>query len=504
MFGFIGLIVLIMILTIGLSAILFGTNIIDIMSNWTTRRCEPFVMFTAPLYKPGYDKRSTTEFAIDNFTFCLQTLSSDVMSGAFSPLFNMLKENFKVIDVASGLFKNFRFYFKTLIDKFTSIFESRYQQFRNLFDMFNHGFTKLESAFARINGMIIAIIFQAMSGYTFIQNLIQFIIKIIIIIIIILAALVFFLFFFMFPVIPMILTTIGIITAAGLGAAVGGYTGAFCLHPNTSIMLSNGISVPIKNINIGDTLLPSFKTYIFANNVTGILEADGSKTNLYDIDGIKISGTHRVFEKGEWVLVRNIERAKKINEKSNLLYILNTKHHWVSAKGNTDIVYVSDWEEVDNEHGQLTWLEFVAKKIGCTVPFYLPSSIPLVSKSVEVYKKIEGKPMKTNISDIKIGDKVFDALGKFTVVKAVYKGSFNTDLDTWISDGNWVFDKEWTLNSEGAKEVIKAPQQIGYQLITESGSFIVLYKNKEILLRDFTECGIENLEDCYDVLDKVL
>jgi hypothetical protein len=461
-------------------------------------------MFTAPLYKPGYDKRSTTEFAIDNFTFCLQTLSSNVMSGAFAPLFNMLKQNFKVIDVAKGLFKNFRFYFKTLIDRFTGIIGDRYQQFKNIFDMFNHGFTKLESAFGRINGMIIAIIFQAMSGYTFIQNLIQFIIKIIIIIIVILAALVFFLFFFMFPVIPLILTTIGIITAAGLGAAVGGYTGAFCLHPNTSIMLSEGSSIPIKNIKIGDTLLPSFKTYIFANTVTGILEADGSKTDLYDIDGIKISGTHRVFEKGEWVLVRDIERAKRINEKSNLLYILNTKHHWVSVKGNTDILYVSDWEEVESEYGQLTWLEFVAKKLKTNVPVYLPSSIPLVSKSVQVYKKVEGAPLKTNISDIKIGDKVFDSLGKYTVVKGIYKGSFYTNLDSWISDGNWVFNKEWTLNSEGTKEDTKMPQQIGYQLITESGSFVALHLDKEILLRDFTECGIENLEDCYDVLDKVL
>ena len=504
MFGFIGLIVLILLLTMGMSAILFGTNIIDIMNNWPTRRCEPFVMFTAPLYKPSSDKRSTTEFAFDNFTFCLQTLSSNVMAGAFSPLFNMLKENFNVIDVAMGLFKNFRFYFKTLIDRFTNIIEDRFQQFKNVFDMFRVGFTKLESAFGRINGMILATIFQAMSGYTFIQNLIQFVIKIVIIIIIILAALVIFLFFIMFPVIPIILTTISIIAAAGLGAAVNGYTGAFCLHPNTSIMLAEGSSILIKNIKIGDILLPSFKTYIFANMVTGILEADGSKTDLYDIDGVKISGTHRVFEKGEWVLVRDIERAKRITEKSNILYILNTKHHWVSAKGNTDILYVSDWEEVDNERGQLIWLNFVAKKLESSIPVGIPSSIPLVSKSIQVYKKVQSRPIKTNISDIKIGDKIIDSLGKYTDVKGIYKGLFNTNLDNWISDGNWIFNNEWSINLEGTKEDTNAPQQIGYQLITESGSFIALNADKEILLRDFTECGIENLEDCYDVLDKVL
>ena len=503
MFGFIGLIVLILLLTMGMSAILFGTNIIDIMNNWAERRCEPFVMFTAPLYKPSYDKRSTTEFAFDNFTFCLQTLSSNVMSGAFSPLFNMLKQNFNVIDVAMGLFKNFRFYFKTLIDQFTNIIEGRFQQFKNVFDLFRFGFTKVESALGRVNGMIIATIFQAMSGYTFIQNIIQFVIKIVIIIIIILAALVIFLFFVMFPVIPMILTTIGIITAAGLGAAVGGYTGAFCLHPNTLIMLSDGSSIPIKNIKLGDILVPGFKTYIFENIVTGVLEVNGSKTQLYDINGVKISGTHRVFEKGEWVLVRDIERAKKINEKSDILYILNTKHHWVSAKGNTDILFVSDWEEVDSNKGQTAWLEFVAKKLESSVPIKLPSSIPLVSTTTKVYKKIQGGNIKMNISDIKIGDKVRDSLGKYTIIKGIYKGSFHTELDSWISDGNWIFDDTWKLNLEGSKEGSNN-LQIGYQIITESGSFIALHLDKEILLRDFTECGIENLEDCYDVLDKVL
>lgn len=506
MVGLIGLMIMILFLTTIMSAILFGTSIIEIMNSWKERRCEPYVIFTAPLYKKSTDERSATNFALDNLMFCIEHLSDDIMGEAFAPIYEILKGSFTTIAAITGLLTNFRGYFKTLMDQFEGIINTRFRKFITVFDLFRVGLVKLESAFGRINGVLIATLYQSMAGYVFIQNMVQAIVKIVIIMISILAAMVVFLFFVMFPVIPIILTTIGLITSAGLGAAVGSYTGAFCLDPSTSIVLSNNTTKPIKSIDLGTILLPSYKTYKYENIVYGILETDGSKTDMYSIDTIRMSGSHRVFENGSWVLAKNVKRSKPISYKSDRLFILNTTHHWVPAVSNSKILYVSDWEEVDTKKGQNAWLEFVANKLHAEVPESTPSSIPLLGKDIEVLTNGVKKP----ISSIRIGDKVHDENGE-TIVLGIYKGYLGNSIEstTWISDGNWIkVNNSWRLFLEGSKTAssfyYNDANTIGYQLITESGSFSINYSDFTLVIRDFTECGIKNIEECYEILDTVL
>jgi hypothetical protein len=499
MFGFIGLIMMTTLLTTILCGILFGTNIIEIKNNWKERRCDPYVMFTAPLYQKSGSEESSSEFAFNNFMFCIQTLSSDSLASVFAPIYEILKGFFSTITVIKTLMNKFRSYFSSLISLFEGIVGERFQKFSVLFDLFRVGIKKLESAYSRNGAIITATLFQGMSGIVFMQNLVAFVVKVVIIIIAVLAALVIFLFFVMFPVIPIIITTIGILTAAGLGAAVGSYTGAFCLHPSTKIVLNNGSYRPINEINLGDILEPSIKTFVFPNSVYGILEVDGLQTNLYEIDGVKISGTHRVLEKGCWILAKDVARAKLLTEKSDRLYILNTKHHWVSATKDDKILTVSDWEEVSTKQGQEEWLTFVAEKLGAIIT-KIPTSEPLCGEDIEVLCLTGKKP----ISKISIGDFVFSENG-LTRVLGIYRGYLGKSVDNskWLSDGNWIMDGEWSINSDGCLGG-SSLETVGYQLITESGSFKIRYSNKDLTIRDFTECGIENIEDCYNILDKFI
>jgi hypothetical protein len=43
-----------------------------IINHWTDRRCEIPVMFGGSFFKPDLDTRTPTEFAIDNFEFCIK------------------------------------------------------------------------------------------------------------------------------------------------------------------------------------------------------------------------------------------------------------------------------------------------------------------------------------------------------------------------------------------------------------------------------------------------
>jgi hypothetical protein len=234
---------------------------------------------------------------------------------------------------------------------------------------------------------------------------------------------------------------------------------------------------------------------------------NGSKTELYDLDGVKISGTHRVFEKGVWKLVRDVDRAKKTNIISDKLYILNTAHHLVSAESENGLLYVSDWEEVSSSDGQHKWIEFVSKKLGTSKPNYSPSSIPLCGKNVKVILE-SGEELP--ISELTIGAKV-KSEDDVTTVIGIYKGYINsqTKSDEWLSDGNWIKTTNgWKLFEGGIKDLDSKQffenNIIGYQIITSSGVFNINYLNNNLVLIDFTECGTENLEDCYSVLDDVI
>lgn len=501
MFGFIGLIIMISVLTIILAGILFGTNIIEIKNNWAKMRCSAYVMFTAPFYQPSDDKRSSTDFAIDNFMFCISSLSNEALASAFTPIYESLQGFFSTITIFKSLLNSFRSYFSQLMEQFESMIGDRFRKFITVFDLFRFGMKKMESALSRNSAIILASLLQGISGITFIQNLVQFILKVVIIIIAILAALVIFLFFVMFPVIPVIITTIGIITAAGFGAAVGSYTGAFCLHPSTKIILQDGTYKTIDKIVLGDNLEPSIKTYLFSNRVYGILETEGAKTDLYEIDGIKMSGSHRVFDKGRWVLAQDIKRGKKISEKADRLFILNTRHHSISAFESFPLI-VGDWEEISTERGQDEWYKFVAVKLKAKIDWSKKAtSIPLMSGSVEVVC-LNGK--KT-ISDLNIGDYVIDRNGN-TRVLAIYKGYLGGPVNTseWLSDGNWIFvNGKWKQNSNGSSGGT-SQKTLGYQIITESGSFNIIYNGSKLLVRDFTECGIQNIEECYSILDNFI
>jgi hypothetical protein len=358
---------------------------------------------------------------------------------------------------------------------------------------------KIKQGLSRTNAALVSMVYQAISGIKFFQNMVQFVIMVVMIIIGILAALVIFLFFVMIPVIPLILTTISLLVAAGLGGAVSSYGGAFCLHPSTQIVLSNNTTKYVTNIRLGDELPPSLKTHLFPNKVTGILVADGRYTKLLNVNGILMSETHRVMSQGFWKLAKDVPESFPTDIIADRLYILNTAHHWVpTVNEKNQQIFVSDWEEVDTFAGQIAWIQFVQKILGSTKLLYdIPTSIPLLGKDIQVYTPKGLVP----IHSISIGDTVFNSKNQETVVIGLYEGMGLLNGESCMSDGNWVFDNgEWRLFLEGSAD----KESVGYHLITESGELRIQSNDLSYVIRDFTECGIENIEGCYSILDNHL
>ena len=120
-------------------------------------------------------------------------------------------------------------------------------------------------------------------------------------------------------------------TAAGAGAAigtavggpVGGVVGGVigkvigCFLPNTLVSMSDGSKKKIIDIELKDNV--AIGGFVFA---TGKFLVN----DIYDYKGVKVSGSHLVNEKGNWLKVQDSKLAKLISTEDTVVYTLGTKN----------------------------------------------------------------------------------------------------------------------------------------------------------------------------------
>lgn len=483
-------------LTIGFSLIIAQSNFADIMAHWDQRRCDIGPLFTAGLFKPADDPRSSTEFSMDNFTFCTKKIVDDVLKAAFAPLLEVTKQQLKGMDTIGSVMNNIRATLAKSTNGFSSLLSDRYKVFVAVYVQFTRVFQQLQFALGRVNAAVVSMLYLGLSTVAGLLNVYDFVIKVVIIIMTILVIIVILLFFVLFPVIPVILTTITILTAAGLGAAVGGMGGAFCLDPKTYILMADGKSKRLSEIKVGDELLTTDSK---TNSVEGILVADGSNTPLFVINGVKLSGSHRVFYNGLPILAQDHPDAKPIDERLSRLICLNTTTHSVPCNGLYGTIEVSDWEEVSSEEASKAWIDFVNKELNSNLfTDIYPDSVPLASETCKVQLE-SGKIIP--LSDVIMND----VLHNGERVIGIYTGSIESpDSQDWMSDGVWIYkaNGQWELNKH--EESANKGEKHGIFLVTTSGSFNILCNNEWLTVRDFTEVGIDSITKSYELLSNLL
>jgi hypothetical protein len=107
------------------------------------------------------------------------------------------------------------------------------------------------------------------------------VIQVCIAILVVLVALVIILWFVMWPVIPVVLTAIGVISTTIYGANVSGMAGSFCVAPDTEVQTVDGWK-PVRELVPGHTL----KT----GRVEGVLHVvTGPETRCVRLNGVVLS-----------------------------------------------------------------------------------------------------------------------------------------------------------------------------------------------------------------------
>ena len=131
---------------------------------------------------------------------------------------------------------------------------------------------------------------------------------------------------------------IGTVVGGPVGGVVGGVIGKVigCFLPNTLISMKDGSKKKIIDIELKDNV--AIGGFVFA---TGKFLVN----DIYDYKGVKVSGSHLVNEKGNWLKVQDSKLAKLISTKDTVVYTLGTKNRRILIN---DILF-TDYFDIDEQ-----------------------------------------------------------------------------------------------------------------------------------------------------------
>jgi len=470
----------------------------EVMANWSKYKGDPLYMFAAPMFKPDDDPRSRTKFAMDNFFDVIQGMVTNVFSIFLQPVFKIFQLfNDAVVQSLSGLF-NIRMLLGNMWKKWNSASDVFMRRFYSVFHQLRVTFIKLFSSMEKSFGVAVSSIYMGLSTINTVLSFIDLMFKVILIILAILVIMVIFLFFVLWPVIPLIVAAVSVLVVAGVGAAAG-MSDSFCFAEDTPVMTSAG-PVPIQSIVMEQELEGGA-------TVKGILAFDTNTDDLYELWGIKVSGTHIVYM-DKPVHVRDHPDARKLPPIHTRLYCLITSDRKIPIHTSAGIVLFADWEELDDEASLQKWHKEVFEMLNPDTPYVPPTEEAIDSEAVVSPRTRIVTPIgPAEIRGIRPGSLVLDAQGRQTRVTGVVRvAKSEIKQATRLSETAYVAAGAWLKTSSTWSQPVdleEHEEEQWYSLFTESGSF-QLCEQMIVSMRDFTDVGANKIGDTYDwVLDAV-
>ena len=499
----------------------------SVMKNWNSRRCELPIITAASFFKPDSDPRTSSAFAKDNFNFCMTTFVQSFLALIMTPINALFSKHVGATNIAMEIVGTVRTLAQRMYNALLSYLDKYFRSFKtSIFEM-SRIVQYLRMAVNRANAMAVSMLYSGMAMFRGIINTIQFIIKVILTVCTIMLVIIILLFFILFPVIPIIMSTLGAIIATVIGLSMvmssdiagdaNKKKSGFCFAEYTPILVKRDNSihtVTVKDIKIGDELAHD------CGKVTAVIKMDGRGIQLYELDGMYLSGTHLVKGlDGIWKSVANDIRSVKTTNESPILYCFNTTSNNIPldsrVNGNPSVLLCRDWEEIgnDDEKGQYLWNFLISQKLNKNKIYtsWKDNLKPAVNVAVvsgdTLVKTSEGfKP----ITEIGLLSNVLDRYGNLQCVKGVVSAEVVTSTNvhrTWRSEMYELEDDAvWIKGTSTVPVSRRNKNNKGYTLITENGDFILwdAQNKKEICVRDFTEIGYQCIHETYSFVESRL
>ena len=327
-----------------------------IRDDWVNSRCHPYVIPFAGLINKPKDM-SIIEYTQQNYDYCNQTILETISGEALQPLTYVTKLLTNVTNDILKAIQNIRAMFDKTRTNIQDMSKDLMSRLLNIMAPLQEIFIGFKDVISKMEGILTATLYTFIGTYYTLQSLMGTIVNFIINILIALAVLIVSLWIvpFTWPAaasmtaifiaisIPMTLIVIFMIDVLHIkpDKSIPGIPSKpkpHCFDENTKIEMNDGTLKPILEIQVGDLLKNK-------NKVTAKLKLIRNTNQLYDLNGVIVSGSHVVFheKRKDWVYVCNHDDAKLLSSYENpYLYCLNTSQKKIEIK---DMIFV-DWDEI--------------------------------------------------------------------------------------------------------------------------------------------------------------
>ena len=449
-----------------------------IKADWENQRCNPAVMpFAGIIHAPP--NMSKIDFTADNFYKCTQTILSSIIGYFMEPInfsvhlaSKFFAEIMKSINMLRHVFAYIRIRIKSIV---SNIFSRIY----NVMVPVQIILIKLKDILAKNVAVLTTGLYTVITLYLSLKSFLGAFLEILVIALIVLAAATILLW-----ILPFTWPAAGVMTALFVAVAVPlaiiaialgnilnltssknipGSPG--CFDKDTKIALKSG-KVKIKDIKVGDEMLDGSK-------ITAFFKLSTCGKQMYQIDNLKVSGSHKIQCNGEWIKVKHHPSATLLDYNESFIYCLNTTSKRIKIDHHT----LLDWDDIDDA-------DFVELK-KLTGHF-----IPDNASTDKIHAALEGGFVSStmieledgrtiNISDVKVNDQLRFGERVLGIVAIDVKNlqrvnKYNINGKNFVGGANlWVNDNLGKFSTLGLEcESIEKPECL-YQILTDTGNFTV-------------------------------
>ncbi len=357
-------ILLILIMFVVLSYSMVMKNIQPIKDNWAKERCKANVIPFAGLINAP-EGTSATEFAQQNFTYCMQDILKSITGFATQPLTYLTYAiNLVYQEIASAL-NAIRSLLSNIRTNIGSITQEIMGRILNVTVPIRKMLIAFNDMGQKVIGILTSGLYTSLGTYYALKAFLGALVQIIIIILVASVAIIIGLWLsFAWP--AAIAGTVLFVTIAIICAIVIAFlknvlhvNGGFkipgppkkpkikiCFDKDTTLKMVDGSVKKISEINVGDKLWNYSDDINKINIVTAKLKLNAKHTKMYRLGNVIVSGTHRVKHNGKWIFVsKHPDRVVIQKYTEPVIYCLNTSSKEIIID---DFVF-SDWDEVTEE-----------------------------------------------------------------------------------------------------------------------------------------------------------
>jgi hypothetical protein len=368
-----------------------------ISDDWVNQRCKPQnIPFAGFITHP--DGKTPFQYTNENFQYCVQNILSNVSNYALEPFHFMIQSIMVIFNSMNTDIQNIREVVNKLRNNMNEFTAEVLNKFLNVIIPIQKIFIATMDTFNKIQGVLTTGLFTVLGSYYTLQSLmgsiLELVIKVLISLVVIIIGLWVLPFTWpaaasmsaVFLAIAIPLSIIIVFMKDVLHIKSSKVPKLRCFDRKTKIYLYDNTFKFIEDVKIGDTCLDG-------SVITAKIKVTSEELDMYNLNGIIISGCHIIKYNNKWIPVREHPCSMRIHKYYEpYLYCLNTSTKTMVLNNIT----FTDWDEIYDDN-----LEFILKykSIGTT-----NNISKILDKGFSKTTKINLLEGQTNMGNVQIGD----------------------------------------------------------------------------------------------------